>query len=79
MMLGDFNIDLQDRFYGFLQLCMSYGLFPTFNICTRVTISSSKLIDNIFSNLDFSAPRVIITDASDHFGISTRFEVCIPP
>ena len=63
MMLWDFNIDLQELdtsvSMDFLQLCMSYGLFPTINICTRVTTSSSKLIDNIFSNLDFSAQRVI--------------------
>ena len=37
------------------------------------------LLTNFFSNLDFSAPRAIITDASDHFGISKRLEVCIPP
>jgi len=28
--------------------------------------------------LFFSAPRVIITDVLDHFGISTRFDLCIP-
>ena len=82
MMLGDFNIDLSELdasvSIDFLQLCMSYGLFPTINICIQVTTSSSQLIDNIFSNLFFSAPRVIITDVSDHFGISTRFDLCIP-
>ena len=40
MMLGDFNIDLNELDMSvsmdFLQLCMPYGLFPTINICTRV-------------------------------------------
>ena len=47
MMLGDFNIDLHELdtsvSMDFSQLCMSYGLFPTINICTRVTTSSSKI------------------------------------
>ena len=81
-MLGDFNFDLHELdtnvSMDFLQLCMSYGLLPTINICTRVTSSSSKLIDNIFSNLVFSVPRVIITNVSDHFGILTIFDLCIP-
>ena len=29
--------------------------------------------------MDISDPRVIITDVSDHFGISTRLDVFIPP
>jgi len=52
MMLGDFNIELHELDTSVsmksLQLCMSYGLFPTINIYTRATTSSSKLIDNIF-------------------------------
>ena len=59
MMLGDFNIDLNQLHASvsmdFLQLFMSYGLFPTINICIRVTTSSSKLIDNIFSIFFFSS------------------------
>ena len=64
MMLGDFNIDLHELdtsvSMDFLQLCMSYGLFATINICIRVTPSSSKLIDNIFSNLFYSTPRLLL-------------------
>ena len=51
-MLADFNIDLHDmnsnNHMDFLQLCMSYGLFPIINICTRVTALTSELLDNIF-------------------------------
>ena len=63
MMLRDFNINHHELdtsiSMNFLQLFMSYGLFPTINMCTQATTSSPKLIDNVFSNLDFSAPKVI--------------------
>ena len=62
----------------FLQLCMSYSLFPTINICTRVTTLTAKLLDNILSNSKFSDPGVIVTDFSDHFGILASFKVCFP-
>ena len=81
-MLGDFHIDLNDMNSNipmdFLQLCISYSLFPTINICTCVTTLTAKLLDNIFSNSKFSDPGVIVTDVSDHFGISDSFKVCFP-
>ena len=53
-MLGDFDIDRNDMNSNtpmdFLQLCMPYSLFPTINICTRVTTLAAKLLDKFFSN-----------------------------
>ena len=54
IMLGDYNINLHDLGSNipteFWQLCLSYSLFPTINICTCVAASSSKLLkDNIFT------------------------------
>jgi hypothetical protein len=52
--LGDFNINMLDMeslvTSQLLNLCMSYGLFTTINIPTRVSRTSAKLLDNIFSN-----------------------------
>ena len=80
-MLGDFNIDQHDmnsNTMDFLQLCMSLNLFSTINICTRVGALTSKLLDNIFSNSNFSDPGVIVTDISDHFELSWSSKLCIP-
>ena len=81
-MLRDFNIDLNDMNSNtpkdFLQLCMSYSLFPTINICTRVTTLTAKLLDNILFNYKFSDQGVLVTGVSDHFGISASFKVCFP-
>ena len=63
-MLGDFNIDLNDMNSNtpmdFLQLCMSYSLFPTINICTRVTTLTAKLLDNILSNSNFQIQWLLL-------------------
>ena len=82
-LLRDFNIDLYDMNSNtpmdFLQICMSYGLFPIINICTCVTALTLKLLDNIFFfNLNFLDPGVIVIDVSDHFGILAGFKLGIP-
>ena len=80
--LGDFNINMLDMESSvtsqLLNLCMSYGLFPTINIPTRVSRTSAKLLDNIFSNSPFRSPRVLVNVESDHFGVFADFEVSIP-
>ena len=63
-MLGDFHIDLNDMNSNipmdFLQLCMSYCLFPTINICTCVTTLTAKLLDNILSNSNFQTQGLLL-------------------
>ena len=58
-LLGYFNIDLQDMNLNtpmdFLQLCMSYNLFPTINI-----LYTCYSISVIFTNLNFLDPGVIV-------------------
>ena len=70
--LGDFNIDLMKcpldhNASNFVDINSSFGLFPLINSPTRVTPSSSTLIDNIFTNvldshLDCGCLCVDITD-----------------
>ena len=55
----------------------SFGFLPTISKATRITPTSSTLIDNIFTN-DLSkivVPGVIVTDLSDHLVIFTTANV----
>ena len=54
-MCGDFNIDLlkhesQNSYKNVLDIMYSFGLYPLIDKPTRVTDSSTTLIDNIFTN-----------------------------
>ena len=53
LLLGDFNIDLlkcnsNSSYSNFLDLMGSFNLLPTITLPTRITTSTSTLIDNIF-------------------------------
>lgn len=69
---GDFNLNLYDfntQCKSFLDLMHSYNLSQTIFDATRVTETSSTLIDNIFCNLapDFQATGYVLNTAlSDH-------------
>lgn len=72
---GDFNIDLKLlasnlKARNFLNLMLGYGMHPAVNICTRVTESSSSLIDNVFLNVPHDSSSVVLNDVSDHFGLA---------
>jgi len=78
--MGDFNIDLLDNGSNtdrFLNLMISFGYIPAINISTRVTRTSSKCLDNIFSNYMSGGPSVLISDTSDHFGVFASYSVCV--
>lgn len=76
---GDFNIDmmvLSNRATtSLLNLMSSFGLFPGINICTRICNTSASLIDNIFTNVNFWKPGVLVNDVSDHCGVFLSAEV----
>ena len=78
---GDFNFDLftfntnADTEYFFYTLC-SHGFYPTISKATRISATSSSLLDNIFCN-DLNVIKgsgVILTDISDHYPIVTFSE-----
>ena len=52
---------------NFLSLLFSRFLSPVCNIPSRVTISSAKLIENIFLTRLVTSSKVVLTDFSDHF------------
>ena len=70
--MGDFNInllknDIRNIKDNFTNMFHSYNYFPLINTPTRVTETSSTLIDNIFSNhLTDHTNGVICSDLSDH-------------
>ena len=75
-MCGDLNINLlkyEDHCDSkeFINSLFSHGLYPLINLPTRITSTSSTLIDNIFTNeidVDISS-GILINDISDHLPI----------
>ena len=76
--MGDFNLNLLHynenvHCQEFLDLMLSKYLIPLIRKPTRVTDTSSTLIDNIFSNdISFVSSGVIVSDISDHFPIYAK-------
>ena len=78
---GDFNINLlnssenpiDNTAHTFLNINLSYGLKNLINIPTRVTSTSSTLIDHLFCNMSNTefVSGTISTDISDHLPIFT--------
>ena len=70
---GDFNVNLfqhssNNNVKNFVNTLLQYNLLPTINQPTRVTRTTSTLIDNIITNNFLqSLTGVIVTDISDHF------------
>ena len=76
--MGDFNIDISQ--YGenticndFVDIMSSFCLLPVISLPTRITETSSTIIDNIFcNNVDNMlnvTPGILCTDLSDHLPI----------
>ena len=78
-LVGDFNINLthyetHSGTKNFMDTLFSYGIRPLINKPTRITVDSSTLIDNIFTNsLDEFDSGIFINDISDHLPIFTVF------
>ena len=76
LILGDFNIDLlksQNHLLTseFLDTLSSYNFLPLITKPTRITSTTSTLIDNIFTNSIFkiSYSAIVVSDISDHLPI----------
>ena len=77
---GDFNIDLlqhesQDSVRHFLDLMYGIGLYPLITTPTRITRTTTTLIDNTFTTdiEQHYACGLLINDISDHLPI---FAMC---
>ncbi|KAJ8047339.1 putative serine racemase [Holothuria leucospilota] len=73
---GDFNIDLlkspsSPSAEAFLNTLHSYAFYPTIDKSTRISETSSTLIDNIFTNCDrvYVRSGIMISEISDHYPI----------
>jgi hypothetical protein len=76
--MGDFNLDLilhetNANTKMFLDLMHSHAFFPLIDKPTRITATTSTLIDNIFSNVinHTHLSDVLYTDISDHLPLFT--------
>ena len=82
----DHNIDLlkassHNNTQEFLENCVEMNLLPCITKPTRITNSSTTLIDNIFINIglrDASMSWIIIEDSSDHFPCLTSIPNLCP-
>ena len=80
-LMGDFNTNLlqcEENFHtdAFFNIMLSFSLMPLIIKPTRVTETSSTLIDNIFCNIQpFPSAGIIISDISDHFPIFTKVDL----
>lgn len=79
IILGDHNLDLikfrnHVATNDFLNLMISEGFLPAITKPTRITDTSSTLIDHIFVNVKSSSkwsklkPAIVINDVADHLG-----------
>lgn len=73
VLCGDFNLDLQNKndrkVKLFLDMLATFNLRPSVHEPTRISATSSSIIDNIFINTPDYESRVIKNGLSDHFGI----------
>ena len=78
--MGDFNIDLHNtNDHGantHISVLQCIGLEQIISSPTRVSQTSSSLIDHIYTNMDISNVRegTIIADLSDHFPVCAIFD-----
>lgn len=76
---GDFNINLKHgnlcKYTNtFLQIIENYNIYPIIKKPTRITKQSSTVIDNIFTNLQYTSKGILISDISDHLPVFAEFE-----
>ena len=78
LLLGDFNIDLFSSHPQWTRICDSLGLSQLIQSPTRITASSSTLIDHIYTN----NPKVITKSYVSNLSVSDHYPIsCIrsPP
>lgn len=86
VLLGDFNIDVSkdDAVKNdFINILHSSSFFPTINIFTRVTNTSTTVIDNIVTNIRNVKLEsgALLSDITDHYPIILYFNLdykCLP-
>jgi hypothetical protein len=75
ILVGDFNIDLlkikeRSIYNDYFETILSNGFFPKITYPTRITSSSSTLIDNIFIKLSehfsYTTSGILLVNISDH-------------
>ena len=80
ILMGDFNIDLQNNndqvANAHISVLQCVGLEQIISTPTRIAVTSSSLIDHIYTNMEKSNIRAgtIITDLSDHFPVCAVFD-----
>lgn len=71
--VGDVNVnllDLNSQTYSFKNLLYSHYFVPLITSPTRITATTSSLLDNIFTNnLEHLNQGIIVSDFSDHYPI----------
>lgn len=76
---GDFNLNFlngwENRVKIFKDLLLSYNLLPTVTQPTRVTQSSTTLMENIFADVENYKVQVIPTALSDHYAQEIRVQM----
>ena len=75
IILGDFNLDISKNDaakHDFINTMHSSSFFPTINTFTRVTQTSSSIIDNFITNIrnTMLVTGVVRSDITDHFPIA---------
>lgn len=81
---GDFNLDLlkfnDTSVFEFINLMFSFSFFPLITRPTRITDTSTTLIDHIWtSHIEFNCHNYIIaTDITDHYPVVSQFKLNLP-
>ena len=79
---GDFNLNVLDfehnkKVQNFINLMFRYGVIPTINKFTRITVNTATSIDHIITNVcdtDFKT-RNLKSCIADHFAIMLAFPI----
>ena len=69
---GDFNIDTlaeNSISHSYLDIFLNRGMIPFISLPTRVSDTSSTLLDHIWSNVYSGVPGIFHTSITDHFTI----------
>lgn len=82
ILCGDYNIDLlkvnnEKSIKDFIDSMLSNNLYPLITRPTRVTVRSTTLIDNIFTNIinNEIISGILVSDISDHFPVFMVYNV----
>jgi hypothetical protein len=75
--LRDFNTNLMDKrssvSLDLLLSMLAAGTLPSVCIPSRITESTSSLIDNVFGTATFVQNYALVSDISDHFPVDSRY------